>query len=230
LFHVKQREISKLVDHLALLKMELIKVGVEWSSEADSRFVNFMKLIHEWNARTNLVSRSDESHLVERHLVESIAILVAIDVVSGSRIVDVGSGGGFPALPIAFIRGDVDFVLVESKRLKSLFLKEVAQSLALKNVQVINARVEQLEKIGKWNSFFHFGMSRAVSDVEIVYAWIKNLLRNGGLYVAWKGGEVQNEIDAFRKRNPGVSIKRIEMDERLVCREKKRCFIVVMKN
>ncbi|MFZ5516279.1 MAG: 16S rRNA (guanine(527)-N(7))-methyltransferase RsmG [Candidatus Zhuqueibacterota bacterium] len=226
---MKQTKSTKIVDKLSLLKIASAKTGLDWSLEADSRFVKFIKLIHEWNARTNLVSRLDESHLIDRHIMESIAVLSAVDIASGSKVVDVGSGGGFPALPVAFMREDITFVLVESKRLKSLFLKEVVLALALKNVQVINERIEQLDKLKQWNSFFNFCFSRAVADVDIVYDWIKNILTQDGLYIAWKGGDVQNEIDTFHKRYPEIFLKRIEMDERFVDKEKKRCFIVVLK-
>jgi len=218
------------MNKLIVIEKIIREAGFQFSEEVKKKLTDYLNLVIEWSERTNLVSRLDESALVERHVLESLAILVAIEIPSGSRIVDVGSGGGFPSIPVALICSDLQFALVESKRMKALFLREVVSQLELKNVEVYNERVEEFEKMRKWEAYFDFGFSRAVANIEIIYGWIKNIIKPQGIYVAWKGGNVEGEIKKLRSKYPDVFVKKIEMDERFVKPVKKRCFVTVLRN
>ena len=147
----------------------------------------------------------------------------------GIKILDVGSGAGFPALPISLIKPEVNFLLVESKRMKALFLKDVVSQLNLENVDVVCDRVENLaNNISNKNSF-DFAFSRAVTSLEVVYGWIERLLKPGGFYIAWKGGEVEKEIEQLKTKFKNVSVDIFIMDERLVSSGKKRIFVRIKK-
>ena len=135
---------------------------------------------------------------------------------SKAAIVDVGSGGGFPGIPVAIMRPDVNFTLIESKRLKSLFLKEVVSNLRLKNVTVVNERCEKIAESGRLEGSFDWAFTRAVGELRLVYGLIKKMITPTGVLVAWKGGSLQKEIDALTDKFVNLVVESIKMDDRLV--------------
>lgn len=218
------------MDSLVVLESIFEKSGHKSLDEVKKKIAKLMAMVKKWNARTNLVSRADESELMTRHILESLAVLDAVDFPPKSKILDVGSGGGFPALPLAFVCSESRFFLVESKRMKALFLRDVVSQLEMKNVEVYNNRIEDQKIRSEWAEYFDFGLSRAVSEFGIVYGWIKELLKPSGIYIAWKGGDVENEINDLYANHSNVFVKRIKMNSRFVSTEKERCFLTVFKN
>lgn len=212
---------------MSQLQKLLSNAGIEINNQQDEKFQQYVDLILTWNKRTNLISRKDESKIINNHIFESLAFLLSFKIFPGAKIVDVGSGAGFPALPISLIWLDAKFLLVESKRMKSLFLKEMVLSLDLENVEVICERIEKLSANEKYKEQFDLAFSRAVANLEIVYGWVEKLIKPGGFYVAWKGGEVQKEIEQLQKKKNNICIDVIQMDERLVHAEKSRVFVQV---
>ena len=149
-------------------KKILSHVGININDEQSEQFQKYIDLILTWNKRTNLVSRKDESKIIENHVLESLSLLVSFEIFPGAKIIDIGSGAGFPALPISLISLDANFLLVESRRKKALFLKEVVSQLKLENVTVIGERVENLAQNPKYENSFDFAFSRAVASLEVV--------------------------------------------------------------
>lgn len=205
------------------------QVDIKINDHQLEQFYKYIDLILTWNKRTNLVSRSDESKIFENHILESLAFLIAFDLSPGAKVIDIGTGAGFPGLPIGLIRSDANFLLVESKRMKTLFLKEVVSQLNLKNIEVIGERVEILAQNPCYNNKFDFAVSRAVGDLEIVYGWIKKLIKSDGLFIAWKGGNVKQEIEQLKKKENNISVIRIPMDDRFAPVKKDRLFVCVKR-
>ncbi|MCU0643506.1 MAG: 16S rRNA (guanine(527)-N(7))-methyltransferase RsmG [bacterium] len=190
-------------------------------------FQKYIDLIKSWNKRTNLVSRQDEARLVERHILESIAVLAAYQIQENSEIIDIGSGAGFPAIPIRIIRPDLNFLLVESKRLKALFLREVIARLNLDRVEIACERAENLENTSSYLKQFDYAFSRAVANLDIIYGWISRLIKPGGSLLFWKGGNIKNEIEALLLASPNLSINIKKMDARLVVAERDKKFVQI---
>ncbi|MCI0494732.1 16S rRNA (guanine(527)-N(7))-methyltransferase RsmG [candidate division KSB1 bacterium] len=190
-------------------------------------FQKYIDLIKSWNKRTNLVSRQDENRIVERHVLESIAVLTAYQIRENSEIIDIGSGAGFPALPIRIIRPDLNFLLVESKRLKALFLREVIALLNLDRVEIACERAENLENKSNYLNKFDYAFSRAVANLDIIYGWISRLIKPGGSLLFWKGGNIKNEIEVLLLASPNLSINIKKMDARLVKAERDKKLVQV---
>ncbi|RYD80132.1 MAG: 16S rRNA (guanine(527)-N(7))-methyltransferase RsmG [Sphingobacteriales bacterium] len=154
----------------------------------------------EWNDKINLISRKDVENLYERHILHSLGIAKVINFSSGTQIMDVGTGGGFPGIPLAIMFPEVAFTLVDSIGKKIKVVQEVAEALELKNVRAFHARAEEIP--GK----FDFITGRAVTDINAFYGWVRgkiktkqqNGLPNGILYL--KGGDMKEELAPFRKR------------------------------
>ncbi len=157
-------------------------------------------LYKDWNSKINLISRKDVENLYERHILHSLAIAKFIHFKSGTRVLDVGTGGGFPGIPLAILFPDVDFYLIDSVAKKIKVVNSIANELGLKNVKAEQIRLENL------NKRFDFIVSRAVTNLSVFCDWAKNKISkkgfneipNGILYL--KGGDVFEEIKKTHKK------------------------------
>jgi 16S rRNA (guanine527-N7)-methyltransferase len=158
------------------------------------------ELYNDWNEKINVISRKDIGSLYEKHVLHSLAIAKIIRFREGTRIFDVGTGGGFPGIPLAIIFPETSFYLIDSTGKKIKVVNAIASALNLKNVTAEQIRAEEV------NKKFDFVVSRALSDfpsfVSLVRKNIKkeqiNSLPNGILYL--KGGDFEEEIRPFRNR------------------------------
>jgi 16S rRNA (guanine527-N7)-methyltransferase len=159
------------------------------------RLSSLFSLYKTWNARINVISRKDLDAFYLHHVLHSLAITRVIDFNPGSKILDAGTGGGFPGVPLAIYFPEVKFHLVDSIGKKIMVVNEVAAAIGLENVSAEKARVEDLSQT------YDFVVSRAVKSLDIFYPWVsgrisrenKNKLSNGILYL--KGGDVEKEIN-----------------------------------
>jgi 16S rRNA (guanine527-N7)-methyltransferase len=153
-------------------------------------------LYKDWNSKINLISRKDIDALYEKHVLHSLAIAVICNFQEGTKIIDIGTGGGFPGIPLAIFFPDVDFLLVDSIGKKIKVVQEVAKVIGLKNVTAIHSRVEEIK--GKT---FDYAVSRAVAPLGDLWKWINPMIRKGqksdefpnGL-LCLKGGDLDKEI------------------------------------
>jgi 16S rRNA (guanine527-N7)-methyltransferase len=166
--------------------------------EQIEKFDRLPALYKEWNAQINVISRKDEDNFMERHVLHSLAIAKLIQFEPGTRILDIGTGGGFPGIPLAIAFPDCDFVLVDSIGKKIKVVNEVASALGLKNVVGIHERAEKIK------GPFDFIVSRAVTAMPQFLPWTKgkickesrNSLKNGILYL--KGGDLTEEMSSIK--------------------------------
>ena len=165
--------------------------------EQEERFRMLEPFYREWNARINVISRKDMDGIYEHHVLHSLAIAAywrreGLDL-SGASVLDVGTGGGFPGIPLAILFPDIRFTLCDSIGKKTLVASEAAAALGLTNVTVVNARAESLPDC------YDFVVSRAVTTLENFYPWVKDRFRGSIFYL--KGGDVNAEIALLMGRN-----------------------------
>jgi len=169
---------------------------------SDNQILQFQKLqglYEDWNAKINVISRKDIDELYTRHVLHSLGIAKIIDFRPGSKIMDVGTGGGFPGIPLAILFPEVDFYLIDVIAKKIRVVNEVAAGLGLKNVKAEQKRAELVKQE------FDFIVSRAVTNMPDFVKWVDDKvakkqnheLANGILYL--KGGDLTEELKAFPK-------------------------------
>ncbi len=154
--------------------------------EQQRQFEMLTPLYEDWNSKINVVSRKDIDKLQLHHVLHSLAIARFVDMAElfrpGTKVMDVGTGGGFPGIPLAIMYPEVDFLLVDSIGKKIKVVTEVAQALGLKNVRAVKARAEEIDEK------FDFIVSRAVTDLGNFLPWVKSKYTGGIIYL--KGGDL----------------------------------------
>jgi len=178
--------------------LKILKYFPNLDPEQIKRFEKMDSLYRDWNEKINLISRKDIDSLYEKHILHSLSIAKIIDFRSGTKILDVGTGGGFPGIPLAILFPMSQFVLIDSIGKKIKVVQAIAQDLELKNVTAIHGRVEDITQE------FDFVISRAVTSfpefVEMVKKNVSrkalNALPNGIIYL--KGGDIELEIKKFK--------------------------------
>ena len=161
------------------------------------RLALWAEAMREWNQKINLISRKDIDALEQRHLAHCLAITRHLKLMAGTRVLDVGTGGGLPGLPMAICYPQAHFTLIDSIGKKIAVVRDLVDRLELKNVEAKQMRAEQL------NKQFDFVTGRSVKNLPEYFSWIKNNLRrgernslpNGVLY--WKGGAFEDELSAL---------------------------------
>jgi 16S rRNA (guanine527-N7)-methyltransferase len=164
-----------------------------------NQFTKLYDLYKDWNEKINVISRKDIDNLYVNHVLHSLGIAKVISFKPGSKILDVGTGGGFPGIPLAIFFPDTQFHLVDSIGKKITVVQNVAQALGLKNVKAEQIRAEQIK------DQYDFIVSRAVTRLKEFYGWVHRLakkksvheLYNGILYL--KGGDLEEELAELKK-------------------------------
>ncbi len=177
----------------------LLKYFPELSDVQLHQFRALQGLYEHWNSKINVISRKDIESLYLRHVLHSLSIAKLIQFKEGSKILDIGTGGGFPGIPLAILFPDVEFHLVDSINKKLNVVNGVAGSLGLVNIQTTHSRAESIQ------GNYDFIVSRAVTTMPDFVSWVKNRvakkslhnLRNGILYL--KGGDLTEELKLYKK-------------------------------
>ena len=172
----------------------------ELSELQKSQYSQLENLYGFWNRKINVISRKDIEHLYEHHVLHSLSIAKFFKFDPFTTILDVGTGGGFPGIPLAIFFPSVNFTLIDSIGKKIYVVNEIVKSLNLKNVNTICSRVENVE------GQFNFIISRAVTDFHTFIKWTKNKVLPGSLnsqpngIIYLKGGDLENELKTFNQK------------------------------
>ena len=169
--------------------------GISWIQR--EQFASLHSIYSKWNSRINVISRKDMDSFYEHHVLHSLGIAKVLLFQSQARVLDVGTGGGFPGIPLAILFPKVQFILIDSKKKKIRVVHEITKSLGMTNISAEQIRAEEyLEKVD-------FVVSRAVTQMSRFVPWVKNnikskskhKLKNGILYL--KGGDLNQELKKF---------------------------------
>ena len=191
----------------------LLKYFSDFSPHQTEQFAALDGLYRAWNQKINVISRKDIDSLYERHVLHSLSIAAAFEWAPGTKIIDIGCGGGFPGLPLAIFFPDVHFHLVDSVAKKLTVVNEIASTIGLNNLTTEHTRAEAIR-----DRKFDFAVSRAVAPLKELWSWSKPLLKNPnqclegnrtpGL-ICLKGGDLNEEIQQSGTRPRIMPIKEL---------------------
>ena len=185
-------------------------LGVRFLVEQTEQFFEYMNLLIEWNEKMNLTSIIEPEEIILKHFIDSITILKEIE--DNSKVVDVGTGAGFPGIPLSIMNPTLKITLVDSLNKRLIFLQEVVNKLNLKNVEIVHARAEEFGQNKKYRESFDISTSRAVANLSTLSEYLIPLVKVGGKVISMKASEAQEEINEAKKAIQvlGGKIERID--------------------
>ncbi len=186
------------------------KIDINLDNEICNKLYNYMNLLLEWNEKINLTAITDEKEIILKHFIDSFTINKFIN--SGDKMLDIGTGAGFPGLPIKIIRAEVDVFLMDSLNKRINFLNEVIESLQLKNIEAFHSRAEEMAKNNKFREKFDVVTSRAVAKLNILLEYMLPYTKVNGKCLCMKGPNIEEEIKEAEKalKILGGEIEKIE--------------------
>lgn len=180
--------------------------GHQLDDTKQEKLQHYVELLLEWNSKINLISRKDQDQVWRNHVLHSLAVLLVADVPRTGRVIDIGSGGGLPGIPLSIMRPETEWVLVDSVGKKIRAVGEMATVLDLPNVLTVYGRVEDDAFVREFGASADMVTARAVTRLEALVRWARALLTESGsrTLIVWKGGDLSDEL-AEARRNPTVA-------------------------
>ena len=170
-------------------------IGIEISQENAKQFYKYMKLLLEWNEKMNLTAITDPEEIILKHFVDSLTIMPYLS--NANTILDVGTGAGFPGLPLKILEDNKEFTLLDSLNKRITFLQNVISELELKNVQAIHGRAE--EYISQKRESYDIVTSRAVAKLNVLIEYMLPFVKVGGRCICMKSFEIEGELKEAKK-------------------------------
>lgn len=183
-------EFEEFYNEIKELKQDLSEIQIK-------QFYDYMNLLLEWNEKMNLTAITEPKEVITKHFIDSMTILDYIK--EGSKIVDVGTGAGFPGIPVKIGKNNIDVTLLDSLNKRLIFLNEVINKLELKNIRTTHSRVEDAGRNKEYREKFDIATSRAVANLSVLAEYMLPLVKVGGICICMKGPEVKEEIEESKK-------------------------------
>lgn len=174
------------------------KLGMETTEEQIERFSKYSELLKEWNNKINLTAITDDDGISVKHFLDSILPLAHIEIKTGANIADVGTGAGFPGLPIKIIRDDINLTLIDSLNKRINFLTLVSSELNSSNTVCVHGRAEDLSRKPEYREKFDYVISRAVANMTALSEYCLPYIKPGGMFIALKAEGAEQEVDSAR--------------------------------
>ncbi len=179
------------------MKQYAKKIGIVLEEEQIEQFYQYEKLLLIWNEKINLTAITKPEEIILKHFIDSITIAKYIG--ANKTLIDVGTGAGFPGIPLKIIRKDIQITLLDSLNKRVQFLNEIIKQLELKEIETIHGRVEEFGKNKKYREKFDYATSRAVANLTTLSEYLLPLVKIEGKCICMKGSTVKEEIDQSQK-------------------------------
>lgn len=213
-----------------ILRKGFLECGYNLKEEEERRFSEFSGLLVEWNKKMNLTAVCDPEGISIKHFLDSAVPVFSLDIKENAKIIDVGTGAGFPGIPIKILRDDLDFTYLDSLNKRITFLKEVSQKLNFKKAEFVHMRAEDAGQSKLFRGKFDFAVSRAVAPLKILAEYCVPLLKVGGSFAAFKSFDIDEEIEDAKSMigNIGGKIKEIK-EVKIPCSDIIRKIVIIEK-
>ena len=183
------------MQYFDLMKKACDSVGMEFNEDKYQKFMLYKDLLKEWNEKINLTAITEDEEIVKKHFIDCIKAFKADEFKKAKTVIDVGTGAGFPGLPIAIMREDVEVTLLDSLNKRINFLNEVINKLGLKNVETIHSRAEDGARKKELRENFDIATSRAVANMCVLSEFCIPYVKVNGNFIALKGPNITEELN-----------------------------------
>lgn len=163
------------------------------------QFLNYYEILSEWNSFMNLTAITDFSEVVRKHFIDSLLVLKYLDIHKEMSLIDVGTGAGFPGIPLKIMLPDLQVTLLDSLKKRIVFLDEVIKRLELTGIEAIHGRAEDFAKPGRLREKYDFCVSRAVANLSTLSEYCIPFVKIGGIFVSYKSEKVVQELEDAKK-------------------------------
>lgn len=200
-----------------LLFEEAEKNGLVLNDDQLEKFQKYMDFLLEYNSHTNLTAITDPEDIMIKHFFDSIVINKFLDIRKNAKVVDIGTGAGFPGVPIKIFREDIELTLIDSLNKRVIFLNQLMEKLAI-SANIFHARAEELSHKKEYREVYDLAVSRAVAPLNILCELSLPYVKKGGYFVSLKGSNAQEEINKSKKAIEVLggkleSVKTLELPE-----------------
>lgn len=213
---------------IELMLTPLEGLGITVDEKARERLIKYADLLREWNEKINLTAITDPEGIVVKHFLDCALLLTAVKLPESAKVVDVGTGAGFPGMVLKILRPDIEITLMDGLNKRLVFLDEVAKALDLE-VKTVHLRAEEAGKNQSYRERFDLATARAVSRLNVLYEYCLPLVKVGGVFCAMKGPSASEELSEARKAAGILGGGKAEIKETTLTGEEKRCFVITKK-
>ena len=182
---------------ISTLENALKQFDIELSDRQKSQFEKYYSLLVEWNEKMNLTAITEKDEVAIKHFADSVSLLSVVDIPQGASVIDVGTGAGFPGIPLKIVRPDIKLTLLDSLNKRLIFLQNVCDELGF-TAEIIHARAEEGGQNESLRESYDFAVSRAVAQLNTLCEFCLPFVKTGGSFISMKGPNAENEIETAK--------------------------------